>query len=201
MRGLEGEWAFRVQLCRDLERQPIEDPTVEWEEDAAPFQRVATIRICPQDSWNRQRVEAVDEQMRFSVWTGLAAHQPLGNINRARLQVYRHSADFRQRFNKCRSTSRAKARALPLSAACRDAPTGPRRRRDGPQPRCFAISEDDASGQVQQRRRSARSHRFRQSERLQWPPVDDSFSLASSLRTTKATWTEPFGSAIRLPLC
>ena len=101
MRGLEGEWAFRVQLCRDLERQPIEDPSIEWKEDAAPYQRVATIRIYPQDSWNPQRVEAVDEQMRFSVWTGLAAHQPLGNINRARRQAYRHSADFRQRFNKC----------------------------------------------------------------------------------------------------
>ncbi len=27
-------------------------------------------------------VQAVDEKMRFSVWTGLAAHRPLGNINR-----------------------------------------------------------------------------------------------------------------------
>ena len=101
MRGLEGDWEFRVQLCRDLEHQPIEDPTVEWNEDEAPFQRVATIRIGAQDSWDPQRVEAVDEQMRFSVWTGLAAHQPLGNINRARRQAYRHSADFRQRFNEC----------------------------------------------------------------------------------------------------
>ena len=33
--------------------------------------------------------------MRFSVWTGLAAHRPLGNINRARNAPYRHSAEFR----------------------------------------------------------------------------------------------------------
>ena len=101
MRGIEGEWEFRVQLCRDLERQPVEDPTVEWDEDEAPFQRVATIRVRPQDSWDPARVDAVDEHMRFSIWTGLAAHQPLGNINRARNAPYEHSAAFRERFNGC----------------------------------------------------------------------------------------------------
>lgn len=101
MRGIEGEWEFRVQLCRDLERQPVEDPTVEWDEDEAPFQRVATIRVRPQDSWDPARVDAVDEHMRFSIWTGLAAHQPLGNVNRARNAPYEHSAAFRERFNGC----------------------------------------------------------------------------------------------------
>ena len=101
MRGIEGVWEFRVQLCRDLARQPVEDPTVEWKEDEAPFQRVGTITVRPQDSWDAQRVGAVDERMRFAVWTGLAAHQPLGNINRARKAPYRHSAQFRERFNRC----------------------------------------------------------------------------------------------------
>jgi len=101
MRSLEAVWAFRVQLCRDLDRQPVEDPTVEWDEAEAPFQTVATITVRPQDSWDPDRVAAVDEGMRFGVWTGLAAHRPLGNINRARNAPYRHSADFRQRFNGC----------------------------------------------------------------------------------------------------
>ena len=101
MRHIAGVWEFRVQLCRDLDRQPVEDPTVEWNEDEAPFQRVATIRVAPQDSWNLDRVDAVNERMRFGVWTGLAAHQPLGNINRARNEPYRHSANFREGFNKC----------------------------------------------------------------------------------------------------
>lgn len=101
MRGIEAQWEFRVQLCRDLEKQPVEDPTVEWNEDEAPFQRVGTITVEPQDSWEPARVDAVDEKMRFSVWTGLAAHQPLGNINRARKATYEHSADFRARFNGC----------------------------------------------------------------------------------------------------
>jgi hypothetical protein len=101
MLGMAAEWEFRVQLCRDLERQPVEDPTIEWDEKEAPFIRVATVRARAQDSWDPALVESVNERMRFSVWTGLAAHRPLGNINRARRDTYRHSADFRARFNGC----------------------------------------------------------------------------------------------------
>ncbi|KTT70567.1 catalase family protein [Sphingomonas endophytica] len=101
LRSIAGEWEFRVQLARDLSRQPVEDATVEWDEAEAPFVRVGTIRTIAQDSWDPQRVEQVNEQLRFSVWTGLAAHRPLGNINRARRDTYRHSADFRQRVNRC----------------------------------------------------------------------------------------------------
>jgi len=101
MRDIHLEWEFRVQLCRDLERQPVEDATVEWKEDEAPFGRVGVLRVNPQDSWDEARVQRVNEEMRFSIWTGLAAHRPLGNINRARKEPYRHSADFRARFNGC----------------------------------------------------------------------------------------------------
>ncbi|MEH3108276.1 MAG: catalase family protein [Sphingomonas fennica] len=101
MRTKQAVWELRVQLCRDTEKQPIEDPTVEWKEAEAPFQTVATIRAAPQDSWADETVHAVDEAMRFSVWTGLAAHRPLGNVNRARKAPYCHSADFRAGFNRC----------------------------------------------------------------------------------------------------
>ncbi len=101
MRGIDAEWEFRVQLCRDLARQPVEDPTVEWDEAEAPFVKVGTVRVAAQDSWDPTRVERIDERTRFSVWTGIAAHQPLGNVNRARRDTYRHSADFRARVNGC----------------------------------------------------------------------------------------------------
>lgn len=101
MQTTVGEWEFQVQLCRDVEAQPIEDPTVEWKEDEAPFVTVATVTAAPQDSWSDAKVQKVDEEMRFSVWTGLADHQPLGSINRARKDTYRHSADFRSKFNGC----------------------------------------------------------------------------------------------------
>ena len=101
MRVVDAVWELRVQLCRDLDKQPIEDPTVEWKEADSPFQTVATIQAGPQDSWAPERVQAVNEEMRFSPWVGLAAHQPLGNINRARREPYEHSAAYRARFNGC----------------------------------------------------------------------------------------------------
>lgn len=101
MAGIDGEWAFEVQLQRDADKQPIEDAAVEWKEEDAPFLQVATLSMPPQDSWDEAKVRAVDEGMRFSVWTGLAAHRPLGGVNRVRRPVYDHSADYRRRFNGC----------------------------------------------------------------------------------------------------
>ena len=101
MQTISGVWEFQVQLCRDTEAQPIEDPTVEWDQADAPFITVATVTADPQNSWSDEQVRKVNEEMRFSIWTGLAAHQPLGNINRARKATYEHSANFRAGFNRC----------------------------------------------------------------------------------------------------
>jgi catalase len=101
MQNITAVWDFRVQLCRDPEKQPIEDPTVEWKEEDSPWHTVATIHAGPQDSWSEDQVQAVDEQMRFSIWVGIEDHRPLGNINRARKKPYEHSAAFRADFNRC----------------------------------------------------------------------------------------------------
>ena len=101
MHGTDAEWEFRVQLCRDLEKQLVEDPTVEWDEAEAPFVRVGTVRAVAQDSWDASRLQRINEQTCFSIWTGIAAHRPLGNVNCARKETYRHSADFRAHANGC----------------------------------------------------------------------------------------------------
>ena len=90
-----------MQLCRNPEKQPIEDSTVKWNEEDSPFQTVATIHVGQQDSWEAGQVRKVNEEMRFSPWIGLAAHRPLGNINRARKAPYEHSANYRAQFNAC----------------------------------------------------------------------------------------------------
>lgn len=69
-----------LYISRDLEKQPVEDHTVQWMEEDSPFQTVATIRAGRQDSWDDAQVQKVNEEMRFPLWTGLLAHQPLGNI-------------------------------------------------------------------------------------------------------------------------
>ena len=96
-----GTWELRVQLCTDPEAMPIEDPTVQWDETASPFVAVATITVPPQASWIAGDSEILDEKLSFSIWHGLAAHRPLGGVNRARREPYQMSATFRGRVNGC----------------------------------------------------------------------------------------------------
>jgi hypothetical protein len=96
-----GRWELRVQLNTDLEKMPIEDATVQWSEEDSPFVTVATLDIEPQISWKHGTSDRQDEALTFNIWRGIAAHQPLGNINRARNDTYRRSAAFRGRVNGC----------------------------------------------------------------------------------------------------
>jgi hypothetical protein len=101
MRSTDAVWELRVQLCRDLETMPVEDPSQVWDEAESPFVTVATLHAPAQASWDEATVDRVNESMRFSVWTGLAAHRPLGGVNRARKPAYEHSSAFRARVNGC----------------------------------------------------------------------------------------------------
>jgi len=97
----DGEWELRVQLCTDLEAMPIEDPSKQWDETESPYRPVGRIRAPAQLSWSVDRAKVVDDELAFSVWHGLAAHQPLGSINRVRKPAYEMSAEFRGSFNGC----------------------------------------------------------------------------------------------------
>ncbi|HTG38329.1 catalase family protein [Sphingomonas sp.] len=95
-----GAWELRVQLATDPDAMPVEDATVAWDEEASPYRTVALIEIPIQPGWG-ERQRALDEALAFSPWHGLAAHRPLGNINRARRESYRYSADRRREANGC----------------------------------------------------------------------------------------------------
>lgn len=99
--GEEWVYALRVQLCRDLETMPVEDASVVWDEAESPFVTLATLRVPPQETWTYERSQVMDDVLRFSIWTGLAAHQPLGQVNRARNAPYQASSEFRARVNGC----------------------------------------------------------------------------------------------------
>ena len=96
-----GIWEMRVQFCRDLAKQPVEDATVEWKEADSPFVTVATLEIGPQPAWVAMETIITEDQLAFNIWHGLAAHQPLGNINRARRDTYTQSAARRGKVNGC----------------------------------------------------------------------------------------------------
>ena len=96
-----GAWEVRIQLARDLETDPIERADTPWPEDDNPYVAVATIEVGPQPSWTWDRAKVLDDQTSFSPWHGLAAHQPLGGIMRARKPAYEASAGHRGRLNGC----------------------------------------------------------------------------------------------------
>lgn len=96
-----GQWELRVQLCRDLKVDPIEDASVAWPEEGNPYVAVAVITIPPQTSWSAERAAEFDDRLSFSPWHGIADHRPLGNIMRARKPAYDASAQMRGSFNGC----------------------------------------------------------------------------------------------------
>ena len=97
--GHGGEWELRIQLCTDIDKMPIEDPTVEWPEELSPYVTVARLRVAPQEAWSTDRAQKIDEGMQFNPWHALAAHRPLGSIMRVRKEVYAMSKRFRAERN------------------------------------------------------------------------------------------------------
>ena len=108
-----GEWELRAQLCTGLDRMPVEDASVEWPEDESPYVAVARLVADPQPAWTHGRSVAVDDQLAFSPWHGIAAHRPLGSVMRARKQSYEMSKRFRAEHNGVVIDEPAKDAVLP----------------------------------------------------------------------------------------
>jgi len=89
---------FLVQRQRDARRQPVEDPTIEWLESEAPFERIATIEI-PAQRFDSPAQMALAEHLSFTPWHTLAAHEPLGGVNRVRKAVYQAISAHRHARN------------------------------------------------------------------------------------------------------
>jgi hypothetical protein len=91
----EASFDFMIQFQTDGRAMPIEDAMVEWKERESPYRTVAKIRIPPQriDTLERQRQ---CEEVAFNPWHCLLDHRPLGSMNRARKDIYREMAEFRQ---------------------------------------------------------------------------------------------------------
>jgi hypothetical protein len=88
---------FMVQFQADPVSMPIEDASVPWSEAESPFVKLASIRIEPGKTTGKTRADC--EAMTFNPWQSLAAHRPLGGINRTRLPVYSAIGKFRRLEN------------------------------------------------------------------------------------------------------
>ncbi len=72
----------------------IENAALAWSEKEFPSVKVAHIIIDPAAQQNKKFVDAC-KSLRFTPWHALAAHEPLGGINRLRKPVYCESGKFR----------------------------------------------------------------------------------------------------------
>ena len=86
---------FSVQFQTDAVAMPIEDPGTAWNETLSPFQKVATLTI-PRQKFDSPEQLDFGDNLSFNPWHSLAAHRPLGGINRLRRAVYLASAKRRQ---------------------------------------------------------------------------------------------------------
>jgi catalase len=85
---------FKVQRYVDEDRTPIEDGTVEWKEEDAPFVTIARL-VIPSQELNQADELEVDSTA-FNPWnTSSEEFRPLGSMNRARQAVYEASARLR----------------------------------------------------------------------------------------------------------
>ena len=89
---------FDFLVQRQGEGMSIEDSTVEWDEARAPFRRVATITIPPQDFQSGAQL-ALAENISYTPWHSLPDHAPLGGVNRVRRVVYESISRLRHELN------------------------------------------------------------------------------------------------------
>jgi hypothetical protein len=94
----ESSFDFMMQVQKDPVRMPVEDAGVDWSEKESPFVKVATLRIPPQ-AFRTQEREELAEDLSFSPAHSLIEHRPIGGINRARVEIYRHLSEFRHKQN------------------------------------------------------------------------------------------------------
>ena len=93
------QFDFLVQLCQNIDEQPLEDTRIEWDQKKYPFEKVATITVPPQDPFSPKRTNFWRDEIRVDPWHGLETLKPLGSINRVRKVVYKASAAFRRKMN------------------------------------------------------------------------------------------------------
>ncbi len=92
----KGDVAFRLKLQKFLDESctPIEDGSVEWQEKDTPSIGVATLIIPHRDTDAPDAGQSAGDvnALAFNPWNAPSSFRPLGNLNRARGQVYAASA-------------------------------------------------------------------------------------------------------------
>lgn len=88
------EWGLMAQFFEDEQRTPIEDASVEWREEDAPFVTLARLVLPKQDAASAEgrALEQTIERLSFDPWHATEDFRPLGEMMRARKTAYKVSA-------------------------------------------------------------------------------------------------------------
>lgn len=86
---------FGIQLRRDPSNESVEKGSSVWNEQKNPFIPVAQLVVAQRTADEARVDEEFCNDLAFNPWNGVAEHQPLGHMNRARRPVYTSSANFR----------------------------------------------------------------------------------------------------------
>ena len=90
---------FYIQTSVDQKSMPLEDPTVEWNEELSPYIKVGRITIPAQNGIRSLEQMNFCENLSFDPWHTLPEQRPVGAINRVRLQVYSAISKKRHDYN------------------------------------------------------------------------------------------------------
>lgn len=89
---------IQIQLCKDLEKMPVEDLTVEWDQEESPFMTVAQLYIPKQEIPDDGNFEVM-ENLSFTPFRIIEENRPLGSLQMTRLKAYEASSKLRHHLN------------------------------------------------------------------------------------------------------
>lgn len=95
----EAVFDFRVQFYVNDMYTPINDSSIEWEEDKSPSIKLGEIRIPKQRFTTKKRFDLA-EIMSFSPGHSLLCHKPIGEMNEGRVKIYKEMSKYRHYRNK-----------------------------------------------------------------------------------------------------
>ncbi|KAF2085960.1 heme-dependent catalase [Saccharata proteae CBS 121410] len=98
-RDHDAEYLFQVQLCENLEDQPVEYAGKVWDPEKYPWQTVARLVLPKQESFDFERKMFWEDHLRVDPWHGLKGLMPMGGPNRLRKVVYPASSGLRRKMN------------------------------------------------------------------------------------------------------
>jgi hypothetical protein len=95
------EFDIRVQVQTDPHRMPIENASVVWPPRLSPRVSAATLTI-PKQTFDSPDQLAFARVLSYNPWHCIEDHRPLGNVSRARKEMYWRLSQLRQQRNDVR---------------------------------------------------------------------------------------------------